>query len=310
MGCCTQPKYLFDYLKNNNKISWNSMGNEFEITHYHTMGPFSTTHALINKKSIKVITAHTLPSINDEDTVFKYTAPLSKKIYDIFDYIIVISESCKNEIERLGVNGKIEYIPNGINIEKFKHSEKKRKSFRKRYNIADDENVILSAGQLIPRKGLHDFLRLAKLHKEYRFLWVGEFPLKYLSKNYFHIKKLIEKRPKNVIFTSFINDITEAYSGADVFLMPSFKENFPMVMLEAMSAGMPIVARNLPQYNDVFLDIPTYFDNIDSVKNSLPDIIKNKNEMSIKSLKYVKKYDLKVVGKKHEIFYKKVYRDI
>ncbi|MDL5503691.1 MAG: glycosyltransferase family 4 protein, partial [Candidatus Methanoperedens sp.] len=60
-----------------------------------------------------------------------------------------------------------------------------------------------------------------------------------------------KKCQDNVIFTGFVPNIAEAYSGADVFLMPSYSEMFVLVILEAFSCGLPVVARGIPEFKEI-----------------------------------------------------------
>ena len=149
-------------------------------------------------------------------------------------------------------------IYNGIDIEDFKPDENKRKIFREKYNIGKNELVVLTVAQRTPRKGIYDFLNIAKKFPELRFLWVGGFPYGIFSQDYFKIKKLIEKKSENCIFPGFIKDIKEAYSAADVFFMPSYAEGHSIVMLEALAMGLPMIARNLEEFREAFEDTLMY----------------------------------------------------
>ena len=49
-----------------------------------------------------------------------------------------------------------------------------------------------------------------------------------------------------------MDDVRDYYVAADIFVLPSVQENHPMCVLEAAGAGLPIVLRDIPQYDDTF----------------------------------------------------------
>jgi glycosyltransferase involved in cell wall biosynthesis len=153
-------------------------------------------------------------------------------------------------------------IPNGIDREKFSFSREKRAAFRERFGIGEDEQVALAVAQLTPRKGLYDFFSLAASNPGTRFVWVGGFPYGAFSKDYRKIRFSRRRSGKNVIFPGHIRDIVSAYSGADVFLMPSYAETFGLVILEALSCRLPVIARDIPEFRDIFGSSILYFSNI------------------------------------------------
>ena len=161
-------------------------------------------------------------------------------------------------------------IPNGIDREYFKRDGEKRESFREEYGIDPDQRVVLSVGQQTPRKGIYDFFKLADQHPDMTWVWVGGFPYGTLSKDYAKIQMLKAHSHENVIFTGVIDDISRAYSGGDIFFMPSHAETFGLVIVEALSSGLPVIAGISSSSGDL-RDSVLFFREIDEARDLLND---------------------------------------
>ena len=86
------------------------------------------------------------------------------------------------------------------------------------------------------------------------FYWIGGIPFKHLGAKYESMQKLINSVPSNLTVTGVIplEDVHQYYMAADVFVLPAMQENHPVCVLEAAGAGLPIVLRDIPQYDDTF----------------------------------------------------------
>lgn len=106
--------------------------------------------------------------------------------------------------------------------------------FRERYGIGDRFMILGVASPWTERKGLSDFIRLARDldGEKYAVVLVG------LS------KKQIEELPRGVVGltrTDSRRELAEIYSAADVFFNPTLEDNYPTVNLEAEACGTPVV---------------------------------------------------------------------
>ncbi|MBI2196062.1 glycosyltransferase [Candidatus Daviesbacteria bacterium] len=150
-------------------------------------------------------------------------------------------------IEELGKNGfkkPISYLPNGVSLTKLEPlSDKTTNALKKKYGLK--EKVVLHFGRLSHEKNvdilIKSFYLLAKKHSNVSLLIIGDGPAK---------KKLIQltkklRIEKAVVFTGFMEHQTLISSGilslGDIFATASTMENNPMVVLEAMMFGLPIV---------------------------------------------------------------------
>jgi len=273
IGCATVAKTLYRQLASMDGVtmSWKGLPNRADLVHYHTFGPL----ALVNRRMAKgktVLTAHSTPRINVGNiSLAKIINKRYPKIYRMFDHIITISRPCHEEVTAMVPEIPVTLIPNGVNREFFKKNEEKRAAFRNMYNIPDDQEVVLSVAQLTPRKGLYDFLALARMFPEKTFVWVGGFPYGALSKDWMRIRHLKHACSDNVIYPGYVREIISPYSAADVFLMPSYAETFGLVILEALSCGLPVIARDIPEFHDIFGDHILFFHTREEISALLQD---------------------------------------
>lgn len=223
-------------------------------------------------------------------------------------HIIAVSKNTKFLlVDKLKLNPKkITVIPNGVNIEKFD-----------KYKIEKKSNNILYVGRLTPNKRVDLLIKAISKLKSYNseitldIIGTGPLlnPLKHLVKTY--------DLNDNVKFYGFIkkfSDLINFYKRASIFVLPSIKEGFGIVILEAMAAKTPVIA--VGYENSGVLDLIEDKKNGILIKpNSSSDIAKNiqllledKNyQKKIASSGYIKakEYSWDNISKKTESFYRK-----
>ncbi|WP_320113086.1 glycosyltransferase family 4 protein [Draconibacterium orientale] len=128
-------------------------------------------------------------------------------------------------------NTPVKVIHNGINTEIFRPVS--NQVIRTKYNVKGKFILLGVASDWSPRKGLKDFIELRKkLDSSYIIILVG------LS------KKQIKNLPNKIIGiekTNNIQQLAELYSASDVFLNPTYEDNFPTTNLESMACGTPVI---------------------------------------------------------------------
>jgi glycosyltransferase involved in cell wall biosynthesis len=182
--------------------------------------------------------------------------------------IIAISEIQKKElvdIHSICKAEKVHVIPLGFDLSKFQENiEGKRKAFRTKYNIADDEIVISIIGRLVPVKNHALFLEGLKIvsdktSKRIRAFIIGdgesrqeiEAKAKGLNISFIDGTKTNEKAL--LTFTSWIKEIDIALAGSDIVALTSFNEGTPVSLIEAQAANKPIVATNVGGIENVVI---------------------------------------------------------
>jgi len=173
--------------------------------------------------------------------VFRFTKKYLAYAYGLADVVLCPSEYTKSLLLAYGLpKEKLMVQSNGVDTKKFYKNEKRREALRKKRKL---EGVVAgTVGLVIPRKGVNDFLDLAKQFPQNSFVWYGKIYSSLL------VKPLPQKLPANVTFTGFIDDILAAFNSLDIFVFPSFEENQGMVLLEAAAVGLPILVRDIPAY--------------------------------------------------------------
>lgn len=184
---------------------------------------------------------------------------IKKKIYRFFDYMserysscfVVVSEALKRMlIEKRRISDKqIVRIYNGIELDRCSPISN-ISTLKDQFGIPGDAQVVGYFGRLVWQKGIEYLLdaipTVLSRFKNTRFLIVGDGP----EKSNLLKKATALKIEKQVIFTGFIIDIEPLLTIVDTVVIPSVREGFPMITLEAMAMAKPIVATNIPGINE------------------------------------------------------------
>ena len=125
------------------------------------------------------------------------------------------------------------------------------------------------------------------------------------------IQRIIENPPKNLIFPGYVDkDILQgAFSGAKAFLFMTYEENEGIVILEALSAKLPIVVRDIPVYENWLQDGKNCFkaknndEFYEKIINIIENKVKNLDEIVKDAYKLAQERDLENIGKKYKDYY-------
>ncbi len=227
----------------------------YDLLHLHAFGPKSLYYlGKAKREGIKVVVhAHSVGAhdFRDSFTMSNVIAPLYeaylKFFYEQGDAVFTPTEFAKRQLLKAGVRKRIEVISNGVDRERFRFDPEKRALYRRKFGLT--RFTVFGAGNIIPRKGVTDFLDVAERLPRYDFIWYGHRWPKALA---FHpqMEKRLEEKPPNVILPGFVEDTPGAFAAGDVLLFPSKTETQGLVILEAASLGRPVIVRDLPEYED------------------------------------------------------------
>lgn len=187
--------------------------------------------------------------------------PLRKNIFNFIHYLPDIYITCgenmrENLINRCGFSAdKVVSIPTGVIPAFFKTIRKPE--IKLKYGLSKDSIVIANVGILRSVKGheitLKAVRKVIKTFLNAKFLIVGDGPR----------RRELEDMVKNlgiseyVIFTGFVENIPEIYSLADVAILSSWSEGVPQGLLQAMAAGIPVVATKVGGVPEVVVNDET-----------------------------------------------------
>jgi len=206
-------------------------------------------------KGRRVFTAHVIPeSIKGSLPFWKLFYPFVrwglKTVYQYADVCIALSPMVEKAIKDTGADTRIIKIYNPINIDFWKRTEENRNKGRKNLGFSDNDFVVLGVGQLEQRKGVDDFLDIAEAIPEARFVWAGGRPFGALTEGLIRISERFRKAGKNVISTGQVelDQMPLIYAASDLMIFPSYQENCPLAPLEAAASGIPVIFRDIKEY--------------------------------------------------------------
>ncbi|MCK6640862.1 MAG: glycosyltransferase family 4 protein [Bacteroidia bacterium] len=171
--------------------------------------------------------------------------------------IIAISEEQKRELTATHLicdPEKTHVIPLGFDLDRFaQNKEIKRKAFRTKWGIRENEIVVSIVGRLVPVKNHRMFLdAIAQLLNEeglkFRALIVGDGELRSELEQYASEKKIPFSRESGsaaLIFTSWIKEVDEVLAASDIIALTSWNEGTPVSLIEAHAASCPVVTTNV-----------------------------------------------------------------
>lgn len=179
-----------------------------------------------------VYTVHGFDSIR---LAFRRFLPLEKMLQYRSKAIVGVSQyDCQNLVSE-NINNNVTLVYNGIhdcslpNVDMIKTLSVKYK------------DKVLCIARISPPKRVDLFMEVAKLMPDVAFVWIGN-----LDK--------VEKHPDNVFFWGNVPHSGYQCRFFDVFMLPSNYEGLPIVILEAMSCGLPIVASNVGGISEIVKD--------------------------------------------------------
>jgi len=231
-----------------------------DITHIQTMGLYALRRLLFGPGK-KVVSAHLVPdsfigSLRGA-SYWKFIGRLwLKYFYSHADLVLAVSKMVQDELQSdMGLKN-VSLLYNTIDMKNYHRTDADKIAARRTLAIDTDAFIVVGNGQIQPRKHFDVFIRMARELPDIRFVWIGGIPFKNLAAEYGKMKRMIDDAPSNLTATGVIplEDVRKYYHAADVFVLPAEQENHPLCVLEAAGTGLPIVLRNIPQYEDTFAD--------------------------------------------------------
>lgn len=222
--------------------------------------------------------------------IWAISSGLTRKFYKSIDrfisfishHILVDSFSQKNFLIKEKIISKNKSIVfhkgsvGGVNILKFKPNKKKRIELRKRYLIDKNTFVFLYLGRINKDKGiveLIDAFKKIKDNKNVLLIFVGHIEDKKLSHLFIKNKK--------ILYFNFTTRPENWFSLADIICLPSHREGFGTVIIEAASCGIPALCSKIYGLSDTIIEYKTGFfhkvGNAEDIKKKMQYIISNKH---------------------------------
>tara|TARA_B110000238_G_scaffold127262_1_gene137408 strand:+ start:10301 stop:11425 length:1125 start_codon:yes stop_codon:yes gene_type:complete len=219
--------------------------------------------------------------ITKKGLVRRFYKIIDKIIFNLSSYVLVDSHSqrkflisnniiSKNKSSVL-FNGSV----GGVNIKKFKFNNSNRYLKRRKFNISINDFVFLYLGRINKDKGIFDIIKAFEKIQEFdKIFLILVGPLE--DKN---IKNLI-KDNKRIIYAGKTLVPEKWFSIADIFCLPSYREGFGSVIIEAGSCNLPTLGSNIYGINDAIKKDQTGFfhkaGSVNDIQKKMLFVIKNK----------------------------------
>lgn len=293
---------------------------DFSIVHCHTpvggvLGRLAARKA--RKKGTRIIyTAHGFHFYHGaplKNWILFY--PIEKICSSFSDAIITINEEDFYIAKRNFKNTSVFNLPGiGINVERYSKELRRDAVTLNLSDLCKDEKRILSVGELNDNKNQKTIIKALTLPnlEKVHYLIAGDGIRKAQLEAYAEKLKVNDR----VHFLGYRNDIEELLCVADVFVFPSYREGLPVALMEAMAAGVPVVASRIRGNVDLiqngingFLcdpcDEKNFADHISTLLSN--DVLSN--SFSERGKEIIKKYDIENVLRVAQEIYKNVLAD-
>ena len=216
---------------------------DFDVLHFHEpLVPFLSPTMLDASETVNIGTFHAFGGFSPSYWIgSKFSGWLADKL----DGRIAVSGAARHFTSRY-FPGEYRIIPNGVDLERFQLAEPYEE-------LRDGALNILFVGRLEERKGLIHLLkayhRLRKRRVDARLLVIGDGPKRREYKRFVGLRGI-----RDVEFLGRVSDEEKVryFASADVYCAPNTgQESFGIVLLEAMAAGVPIVASDIHGFKNV-----------------------------------------------------------
>ncbi len=226
-----------------------------DAVHYHNIGP-ALFSPLLKLRKIPIVLTYHSPNYEHEkwNTFEKNFLKFSESVALKYSDRIIFVNRYQMEKYPAKIQNKSVYIPNGIQ----KPVISKKHDYLEELGI-ESRKYILSVGRITPEKGFDTLIKAYKIaeHKDYKLVIVGgvEFENEYENR-----LKVLAKN-ETVIFTGYVygEKLEQLYTNAALYVLASNNEGFPLVLLEAMSYKLDVLASDIPATKLVKLNDSDYF---------------------------------------------------
>lgn len=289
---------------------------DYDILHINTYGPSSYLLAKNAKKKGKTVVYHAHSTEEDFKNSFILSNQISPyfkkwimKCYNLGDFIITPTPYAKKLLESYGIKKEIAALSNGIDLSFF--DGRKTDEFRKKFNYKKNDKVILGIGLFLERKGILDFVELAKRMPEYKFIWFGHSPLSASPKK---IREAVNTKLSNLLFAGYQEPtmVRAALSECDLYIFPTLEETEGIPIIEACAMHCDAIVRDIKVFDGWLEDGKNVYKakDVDEFEIKIKKILKKElPSLTEKAYEVAKERDIKEIGKKLKRIYAKALKE-
>ena len=216
---------------------------EIEIVHAHMARdyPLAAYAVRQNPRAKLIVTRHVLFPLNR----------LHRLVLSQVARVIAVSEAVARALRNQGLVSaeRISVVQNGIDVDRLSQARAHfdARSYRRRWDIAEDSLLVGTVGELRPLKGHEDFLRAAAVvvrHLPNTYFLIAGVDTSPSGEHRATLEKLVAELDltKHVRFFGWLDDLPSFYCALDVFVSASHTESFGLAIAEALASSTPVVA--------------------------------------------------------------------
>lgn len=148
-----------------------------------------------------------------------------------------------------GITASIHVLSNGVDTTFFRPDPDARDRLRRQLGLEADAKVVVSVGMHVVRKGILDWVEVARRLPEVTFVWYGTTDERLLTAD---VRRALAEAPPNARFPGYVSSekLREAYCGADAFCFLTKEETEGIVLWEALACEIPTLVRAIPLYRE------------------------------------------------------------
>lgn len=288
----------------------------YDIVHINSYGLKSRHLARKAHRQGKKVVYHAHSTEEDFRNSFilsNQIAPLFRKwlvsSYELGDHIVTPTPYSKHLLEGYGIKKPITAVSNGIDLAFYERpAGEDGSAFCEKFGFSKEDKIVMAVGLYIERKGILDFVELAKKMPEYQFIWFGYTDPKLIPQK---IKDALKTELPNLKFPGYVEPevLRTAYYGADLFVFPTYEETEGIVLLEALAAKQKVLIRDIPIYSGWFTDGETVYkaSTVDEFEEKIRGILEGTlPDLSDAGYALAKEKDLRSIGKELRGIYERV----
>jgi glycosyltransferase involved in cell wall biosynthesis len=202
----------------------------------HTHGYKADVYGYLAARNSSVMLTSTCHNWPSRRLSMRLYAAVDRRLLREFHRVAAVSASVADKLLRSGFpRERLEVIPNGINFERFAVARRGSAPRNSRRRVG-------FVGRFVDAKGGASLLRAARTvlqrHPETEFIFAGDGP----KRSEWEDLAVQSGIASNVRFLGVRNNMPEVYASLDMFVLPSGEEATPLCLLEAMAAGVPVIA--------------------------------------------------------------------
>jgi phosphatidylinositol alpha-mannosyltransferase len=216
----------------------------FDIIHFHE--PLMPALPITTLRASKTCNVGTFHAYAKSSTAYYYSRRLVRRYFRKLHGLIAVSDPARDFVSHY-FPGDYSVVPNGVDLSRFADGVPAFPQYR------DGKLNLLFVGRLEKRKGLGILLRayvqLKQRRPELRLIVVGDGRMRKGYESYIQAHRI-----PDIVMAGYVSpeDLPRYHASADIFCAPNTgKESFGIVLLEAMAAGLPVVATDIPGFTQV-----------------------------------------------------------